>query len=222
VIFQGGLHSYEHNGHGIANSARYDVASGGFTQIGGARAHWYPTLVAGERHIFNFPGWSTELNPTTPGSDRIHKLAYGESTWTATTAVHRTKHTYPRVVLVPNGKFFIASPAESDRKNAFYDPKTDLIESAGSDLVPESGASQIHEFESWKGSGVLLPLVATNKTYANPRFALINGVHSWVKTSWERRHGHRSAHALRRSPAPSGATPMRRCCPRGRCSSPAA
>ena len=69
MIFQGGLHSYEHNGHGIANSARYDVASGGFTQIGGARAHWYPTLVAGERHIFNFPGWSTELNPTTPGAE---------------------------------------------------------------------------------------------------------------------------------------------------------
>ena len=28
---------------------------------------------------------------------------------------------------------------------------------------------------------MLLPLVATNNTYANPRFALINGVQSWVK-----------------------------------------
>ncbi len=224
VIFQGGLHSYEHNGHGIANSARYDVASGGFTQIGGARAHWYPTLVAGERHIFNFPGQPTELDPKTPGSDRIHKLAYGESAWTPTTVAFLTKSTYPRVVLLPNGKFFISSPANSDRKNYFYDPKTDAIEPAGSDLVPESGPSQTHEAASWKGSGVLLPLVATNKTYPNPRFALTNGVQNWVKNLavGRRRRGRRWAHGRRRSRARSGATPMRRCCPPGRCSSPAA
>jgi hypothetical protein len=181
VIFQGGLHSYEHNGYGVPNSARYDVASGGFTQISGARAHWYPTLVAGERHIFNFPGRPTEWDPKTSGADRIHKLGYGENAWTPTTAAHLTKSTYPRVVLLPNGKFFIASPAESDRRNYFYDPKTDAIEPAGTGLVPESGPSQTHAAESWRGSGALLPLVATNGMYANPRFALINGVQSWVK-----------------------------------------
>ena len=66
VIFQGGLLGYgKSNGHGIADSARYDV---GDRQLGlpisGAAAHWYPTLVAGVRHMFNFPGRDTQWNVT--------------------------------------------------------------------------------------------------------------------------------------------------------------
>jgi hypothetical protein len=190
VIFQGGLHSYEHNGFGIPNSARYDVASGTFQQIGGERPHWYPTLVAGERQTFNFPGRATSLEAFAD-ADRIHKLGYGETTWVATGATLVTKSTYPRVVLLPSGKFFIASPADADRKNYFYDPRTDAITPAGNDLVPYSEpdapgdpldeAFQTNGGPSWRGSGVLLPLVATQRAYLSPRFALINGAQAWAK-----------------------------------------
>jgi hypothetical protein len=198
VIFQGGLHSYVHNGFGILDSARYNVASGAFTPIGGARAHWYPTLVAGERHMFNFPGLSTELGQNPDGKDvalpgspeHIHKLAYGTSTWISTGVTRLQKSTYPRVVLLPNGKFFIASPDVWHRKNHLYDPKTNDFTLAGDDVVPESaifgqppqtGFQETHAAESWKGTGVLLPLVPEGQDYPNPRFALINGIQAWVK-----------------------------------------
>jgi hypothetical protein len=181
VIFQGGLLGYwEQNTHGISESARYDVASGTFTPMTGSAAHWYPTLVAGVNHIFNFPGRPTEWTPT-PTGDRVHKLAYGSTTWTATRVALWTKSTYPRVVLLPNGKFFIASPADVDRKNYFYDPGTDTVALAGTDLVPESEPGQVHGGESWKGSGALLPLVPVSGTYPHPRFALLNGGRAWVK-----------------------------------------
>jgi hypothetical protein len=182
VIFQGGLHSYVHNGSGIPDSARYDVASGAFSQISGAAPHWYPTLVAGERHMFNFPGHGTEppvVKPTGVG-DRIHKLPYGQSSWAATNVSLVTKSTYPRVVLLPSGKFFVASPA-ADRMNYLYDPKTDTVSSGGTDQVPDSDPALIHGGPSWKGSGVLLPLVPTQNSYPHPRFALVNGISAWVK-----------------------------------------
>ncbi len=181
VIFQGGLLGYwEQNGHGIASSARYDVASGTFTQISGAAAHWYPTLVAGVNHAFNFPGRQTQWSPTPEGDD-IHKLAYGSSSWTTTGVSLWTKATYPRVVLLPNGKFFVASPAEADRKNYVFDPVTSTLALAGSDLVPESEPGEVHGGESWKGSGVLLPLIPALSSYPHPRFALLNGIRAWVK-----------------------------------------
>jgi hypothetical protein len=104
VIFQGGLLGYwELNAHGIDNSARYDVSGRTFTQLTGAAAHWYPTLVAGSGHIFLFPGQNTQWTKT-PEGDRIQKLAYGATSWTTTSVTSVTKATYPRVSFLPNGK----------------------------------------------------------------------------------------------------------------------
>lgn len=77
VVFQGGLLGYGNlNGHGIENSARYDVGSGAFTQLGPAAAHWYPTLVAGVSEMFVFPGRNTEPegNKTAEGIASIRCL----------------------------------------------------------------------------------------------------------------------------------------------------
>jgi hypothetical protein len=181
VIFQGGLRGYwEENGHGIVNSARYDVAGGSFTQLGNSAAHWYPTLVAGPNAMFIFPGPETEWD-NTPEGDRIHKLNYGTNNWVSTGVSLVTKSTYPRVSLMPDGKFFIASPANADRKNYYFDPDSNLFTPAGTDLVPESDPAGIHCCEAWKGSGVLLPLVPELGGYPHPKFALTNGVSSWVK-----------------------------------------
>jgi len=183
VIFQGGLLGYGNlNGHGIPNSARYDVTTGKFTSVSAGVAHWYPTLVAGVSHIFNFPGLGTEpVDQPTPQASNIQKLAYGATSWTTTGVTANTKSTYPRAVLLPDGRFFIASPAAQDRRNYFFDPGANTILPAGNDLVPESEGDQTHAGAAWKGTGVLLPLVPTGGGYANARFALINGVKSYVK-----------------------------------------
>ena len=176
VIFQGGLLGYgELNGHGITNSSRYDPVSGGFGQITGGEAHWYPTLVAGVNDMFIFPGRDTG------NGESIQKLAYGTTTWTSTGVMVRTQATYPRVTLLPNGKFFVASPALDDRKNYVFDPGTNTVALAGTDVVPESEPGGVHNGSSWKGTGVLLPLVPSLGGYPQMRFALINGVSAWVK-----------------------------------------
>jgi hypothetical protein len=181
VIFQGGLLGYwEYNGHGINNSARYDVSGGTFTQFTGAAAHWYPTLVAGSDHILLFPGQNTQWTKT-PEGDRIQKLAYGATSWMTTNVTSFTKATYPRVSFLPTGKFFIASPADADRKNYIFDPLAETLTLAGTDVVPESEPGQTHGGESWKGTGVLLPLVPSMGSYPQMRFALLNGVKAWVK-----------------------------------------
>ena len=181
VIFQGGLLGYGNlNGHGIENSARYNVGSGAFTQLGPTAAHWYPTLVAGVSEMFVFPGRETEWD-NTPEGDRIHKMSYGSNSWTTTGVSLLSKLTYPRVSLLPNGKFFIATPADQDRKNYFFDPATNTTSLAGNDLVPESDPAGIHCCEAWKGTGVLLPLVPAMGAYPQARFALINGNNSYVK-----------------------------------------
>ncbi len=175
VIFQGGLLGYfDKNGKGIGNSARYDPA-GGFVQITGGAAHWYPTLVAGVNDMFCFPGTDTG------GGESIQKLGYGTTSWTSTGAIMRTKFTYPRVALLPNGKLFVASPADDNRKNYVYDPGTNMVTLAGEDVVPESEPGGAHDV-SWKGTGVLLPLVPNaHGGYSHVRFALINGVKAYVK-----------------------------------------
>jgi Domain of unknown function (DUF1929) len=189
VIFQGGLLGYYcRNGHGIDNSARYDVSGGTFSQLTGAAAHWYPTLVAGAGHIFIFPGANTQCDdcntppPCTRTSEgyAIQKLAYGATSWTTTNVTSETFFTYPRVCFLPNGKFFIASPARADRKNYIFDPLAETLTLAGYDEVPES-EGQIHADVSWKGTGVLLPLVPTMSSYPQMRFALFNGIKAWVK-----------------------------------------
>jgi hypothetical protein len=182
VIFQGGLLGYgDLNGHGIVNSARYDPNSGVFTQLTGGVDHWYPTLVPGTHHIFNFPGLNTQKDVKTADGDRIQKLAYGATSWTTTGTALFTKHTYPRVTLLPDGRLFVASPGSSDRKNYIYDPDADTASPAGTDVVPESEPGQVHCCESWKGTGVLLPLVPDDGEYPHPSFALINGVKAYVK-----------------------------------------
>ncbi|HKP83191.1 MAG TPA: galactose oxidase-like domain-containing protein [Pyrinomonadaceae bacterium] len=178
VIFQGGLLGYwELNGHGIPESARYDPATGSFAQITGGAAHWYPTLVAGTNDMFIFPGLDTG------GGLSIQKLGYGATSWISTVAMPPTKQTYPRVTLLPNGKFFIASPAEDDLKNRIFDPASNTVTHAGAgdDVVPETDPTQIHFQESWKGTAVLLPLVPSLSDYPQMRVALINGMKSYVK-----------------------------------------
>ena len=175
VIFQGGLLGYGNlNGHGVPNSARYEPG-GGFTPITGGTAHWYPTLVAGVNDIFIFPGRDTN------SGENIEKLTYGTTAWTSTGVIARTQATYPRVALLPNGTFFVASPALDDRKNYVFDPGTNTLSLAGNDVVPESEPGGVHNDSSWKGSGVLLPLVPSVGSYPQMRFALINGVNAWVK-----------------------------------------
>jgi hypothetical protein len=139
VIFQGGLVSYVNNGHGIEDSARYDVASAAWSPAGGAPAHWYPTLVAGVRDMFVFPGLNTQPESPTADGERIFRMPYGTTSWKTTGISVRTTSTYPRVSLLPNGKFFVASPADADRKNYLFDPVTNTTAPAGTDLVPESG-----------------------------------------------------------------------------------
>jgi hypothetical protein len=183
VIFQGGLLGYGHlNGHGIGNSARYDPASGQWKQLENAVSHWYPTLVAGVRHMFIFAGRDTQMEGTGGGpGDSIEKMAYGTTAWTSTGVSLRTKATYPRVSLLPNGKLFVASPADTNRKNQIFDPGPNTLAPAGNDVVPESAAGQLHCCESWKSTGVLLPLVANGGSYPQMRFALLNGVNAYVK-----------------------------------------
>ena len=182
VIFQGGLVSYENNGHGIPDSARYDPATGSWTQITGAAAHWYPTLVTGVGHTFIFPGLNTEPKTKTAAGNQIQILPYGASAWSSTGVSMDTLGTYPRVTLLPDGKLFVASPAGADRKNYTFDPMNSAVAPAGNDVVPESQPGMVHgSSDSWKGTGVLLPLKPTGNSYPQMRFALINGTQAYVK-----------------------------------------
>jgi hypothetical protein len=181
VVFQGGLVSYVNNGHGINNSARYDPVTGTFTQLTGAAEHWYPTMVAGVIEMYIFPGRNTQPTTQTPEGSCVEKMAYGTTSWTTTGASMLTISTYPRVSFLPNGKLFVASPADMDRKNYFFDPATNTFEPAGNDVVPESEPGQAHGGDSWQGTGVLLPFVPSQRGYPHSQFALINGVQYWVK-----------------------------------------
>jgi hypothetical protein len=181
VIFQGGLLGYgTQNGNGINNSARFDYGTNTWTQLGAAANQWYPTLVAGVRGTFIFPGQPRN------GDNIIRRMNYGTTIWTPTNLTHETKSTYPRVSLLPNGKMFIASPAakpgtSNDRRNYFYDPPANTLTLAGTDVVPESGAGQLHEGNSWRGTGVLLPLVPSAGDYPSFKFALLNTSTPYVK-----------------------------------------
>lgn len=191
VIFQGGLLGYGvKNGSGINNAARYDAATGAWTQLGAASAHWYPTLVAGPRHMFIFPGRATG------GDDHVRKLKYGTSAWADTGKRLIAMNTYPRVALLPDGRFFVASPAADEDgqlagRNYFYDPVINNRSLAGNDVVPDSGGgvqrraehdvrvSTIHD--DWSGTGVLLPLTPSQQGYDDFKFALIGGNEAHVK-----------------------------------------
>lgn len=181
VVFQGGLLGYgDNNGVGIGNTARYDFSTGLFTRLNSTAVHWYPTLVAGVKDIFLFPGRNTG------GGTDIRKMTYGTSAWATTGRQHVTRSTYPRAVLLPNGKIFVASPAEADRKNYLYDPGANTLTLAGNDVVPESSATAIgegdlHAAAAWLGSGVLLPLVPSQGDYPSMKFALTNGINAYVK-----------------------------------------
>jgi hypothetical protein len=181
LVFQGGLLGYGHlNTHGIADSARYDTATGTFTPITGGVRHWYPTLVSGIGGTYIFPGANTQIDTDAFGAN-VQSLGYGDSAWVTTSAAPVTVATYPRVALLPDGRFFIASPANGSLRNRFFDPQSNLLTDAGSDAVPETGTNQIHAESSWEGSGVLLPLVPSAGGYAHVRFALLNGVQNYVK-----------------------------------------
>ena len=92
-----------------------------------------PTLVAGVNHVFNFPGRNTQWEVTIEG-DRVQKLAYGATAWTTTSVALLSKSTYPRVSLLPNGKFFVATPADADRKNYVFDPTAETVALAGNSI----------------------------------------------------------------------------------------
>jgi Domain of unknown function (DUF1929) len=181
VIFQGGLLRYPNHQLGIDNSARYDPVSGTFTQFSGAAVHYYPTLVAGVNKMYIFPGQNTQPVPKTPEGSCIEKVSYGATSWTTTGVSFLTKQTYPRVSFLPSGKLFVASPADVNRKNYFFDPNTNTLSLAGNDVVPESEPGQVHCCQSWQGSGVLLPFVPSQGRYPHARFALINGLQAYVK-----------------------------------------
>jgi hypothetical protein len=183
VIFQGGLLGYGPlNTHGIPSSARYDPSTGTFSAISGGIPHWYPTLVAGVDATFIFPGRGTQPDGTANcAGPEFQRLPYGGNAWTMTGTTMLTKATYPRVTLMPNGLFFIASPADIDRRNCFFNPNSLAITPAGSDLVPESEPGQVHCCESWRDTGVLLPLVAAGRNYPHMRFMLMNGIQSYIK-----------------------------------------
>ena len=181
IVFQGGLVSYVNNGHGINNSARYDPVTGTFTQLTGLAEHWYPTMVAGVTEMYIFPGRNTQPTTQTPEGSSVEKMAYGTTSWVTTGASMATISTYPRVAFLPSGKLFVASPADMDRKNYFFDPATNTFLPAGNDVVPESEPGQAHGGDSWQGTGVLLPFVPTQGGYPHAQFALMNGVQYWVK-----------------------------------------
>jgi len=182
VIFEGGhLGYWQFGGHGIDNSARYDVSGGRFTTITGGVAHWYPTIIAGASQMFIFPGQNTQWGTHTVDGDRIEELTYGATSWTTTSVSALTIAEYPRVTFLPNGKVFVASPGASDRKNYIFDPTAETLTLAGNDVVPESEPGQVHGGESWKGTGVLLPLVPVMNSYPEMRFAIFNGQNAWVK-----------------------------------------
>ena len=164
------------------DSARYDPAVGTWTPLGGALAHWYPTLVAGVGHTFLFPGLNTQLDHAVAG-EHVQMLAYGATSWVTTDVSMPTKGTYPRVSLLPDGRLFIASPSDDEpfRKSYTFDPVAGTKAPAGTNVVPESEPDEIHgSDQSWKGTGVLLPLVPSQKAYPHARFALINGVKAYV------------------------------------------
>jgi hypothetical protein len=133
-------------------------------------------------HTFIFPGLNTELSPKTAAGDRIQTLAYGATSWVTTGVSMPTIGTYPRVSLLPDGRLFVASPSATNRKNYTFDPVSNVAALAGDTVVPESEPGQIHgSSDSWRGTGVLLPLVPSQNGYPHMRFALINGVEAHVK-----------------------------------------
>lgn len=79
IVFQGGLRGYDYpmggcNGTGLGQSARF-TPGGSFAAINSTLKHWYPTLVAGVRATYLFPG---ENRPDNPGN--VLYLPYGATT----------------------------------------------------------------------------------------------------------------------------------------------
>ena len=138
----------------------------------------------------------------------------GTSAWADTGKRLIAMNTYPRVALLPDGRFFVASPAADEDgqlagRNYFYDPVINNRSLAGNDVVPDSGGgvqrraehdvrvSTIHD--DWSGTGVLLPLTPSQQGYDDFKFALIGGNEAHVKDlSVGSRPGRRWAHGRRR------------------------
>ena len=124
---------------------------------------------------------SSSLAATPEDGETIQKLAYGTTAWTSTGVIMRTQATYPRVTLLPNGKLFVASPDLDDRKNYLFDPGTNSVAPAGNDVVPESEPGGVHNDSSWKGTGVLLPLVPDLRWLSADALRFDQWKQAWVK-----------------------------------------
>lgn len=199
VIFQGGLRGYDGsdgsscNGTGVPNAAAYTpgttAINGSFSVRGRTNPHWYPTLVAGVKSTYIFPGVDSD-NTGGPDAGRISWLPYGAFDWQGATTgpIQTTLATYPRVHLLPYGKFFVSSPDQGTRQNEFYNPLTNFFESAGSSRVPTNVggalADGLNIHDSWTGTAVLLPLSPVSGIYLKPTVAIFND-----KTAYSRELG---------------------------------
>lgn len=186
VVFQGGLEGYGNssadpvvigrNTWGVKNSARYDVTTGTFTQLGAAVPHWYPTLVAGATEMWLLPGADRNSD------NGLRSMTYGSSSWVDSGVDHWTTETYPRVHLLPNGKLFFSSgagDAAQRGKNYYFDPVTNTKSISDSSVVPNPDNDGA--YENWRGTAVLLPLTPSGGEYFNPTVAIFGASKAYKK-----------------------------------------
>jgi len=170
IIVAGGLRDVvTKNGQGILRAARFNAALSNWTQLGDLPARrYYPTLVSGLDHVMMFAG-ADNLN-----DDRIFKKLRDQNTWIDTKVSHRTTATYPRVHLLPDGRYFIVSPEAKTGRNYYYHSSNYLTE-AGPAVVP--GFEQDGNiYKGFHFSSVLLPLKPLGGAYPEAKVLITNGL----------------------------------------------
>lgn len=157
----------EGNGIGIPKSARYDVGTGSWANLLYAPAQYYPTVVAGNGHMWLFSGNN--------GTNGIWANTYGTSSWSNFGLTSPGCSTYPRVHLLPDGRLFTASPknCSADRRNYVLDAAAWTLTPMGTDVVPNDGGSYF--YDGFHSSSVLMPLTASGGTYPSATVMLTGG-----------------------------------------------
>jgi|SoiMethySBSTD1v2_1073268.scaffolds.fasta_scaffold42048_5 galactose oxidase-like protein len=179
AVFSGGLTGYgNQNGIGIARGSRYYWGPNSWTQLGNSPQRYYPTLAGSQfGTVYNFAGaqWN--------GS--IWQLGLGAASWSDTGNAHMTTGTYPRVHLLPNGKWFFASPKGpwdgGDRKNYYWNPGTSPGpgDIAGTNAMPTDNG--VRTYDDWRGTSVLLPIEPVNGAYPAGKVLIVGGLTSYIK-----------------------------------------
>jgi hypothetical protein len=167
--------------------------------------NYYPTLLAGPLHTYIFPG--NDAGPLTADSFRLESMdedgardnliarlaSPGFTTpthWESTPFKHVTTSTYPRVHLLPDGRFFFSSPNahigdcntfSTFARNYIYDP----LETTQARAIKATTAvpPDCIQTTGYHGSPVLFPLKAgangvysaTLGQYASPTIAWVTG-----------------------------------------------